>query len=100
MGFESPPLLQGQLASQTRALSYGNVLCSGPEIISQNTNPLLYGIAVGYEKTRMSSSLGRGVFGSEISYNKAPPLLPGLACLIAQSRKKSWDIEFQKVDGP
>jgi hypothetical protein len=27
-----------------------------------------------------SSSLGRYVFGSEISYNKAPPRLPGLAC--------------------
>ena len=43
------------------------------------------------------SSLGRYVFGSEISYNKAPPRLPGLAYLIAQSRKKSWDIEFQKI---
>ncbi len=28
----------------------------------------------------MISSLGRYVFGSEISYNKAPPPLPGLAC--------------------
>ncbi len=46
------------------------------------------------------SSLGRYVFGSEISYNKAPPRLPGLGCQISQSRKKSWDIEFQKVDGP
>ncbi len=27
-----------------------------------------------------SSSLGRYVFGSEISYNKAPPRLPGLGC--------------------
>ncbi len=27
-----------------------------------------------------SSSLGRYVFGSEISYNKPPPRLPGLAC--------------------
>ncbi len=26
------------------------------------------------------SSLGRYVFGSEISYNKPPPRLPGLAC--------------------
>ncbi len=43
------------------------------------------------------SSLGRYVFGSEISYNKPPPRLPGLACLIAQSHKKSWDIEFQKI---
>ncbi len=28
---------------------------------------------------RKISSLGRYVFGSEISYNKAPPRLPGLA---------------------
>jgi len=26
------------------------------------------------------SSLGRYVFGSEISFNQAPPRLPGLAC--------------------
>ncbi len=32
------------------------------------------------------SSLGRYVFGSEISYNKPPPRLPGLGFLIAQSR--------------
>jgi hypothetical protein len=32
-------------------------------------------------KIHMSpSSLGRYVFGSEISYNKPPPRLPGLAC--------------------
>ncbi len=29
---------------------------------------------------RYLSSLGRYVFGSEISYNKAPPRLPGLGC--------------------
>ena len=28
----------------------------------------------------LRSSLGRYVFGSEISYNKAPPRLPGLGC--------------------
>ncbi len=28
----------------------------------------------------MPSSLGRYVFGSEISYNKPPPRLPGLGC--------------------
>ncbi len=28
----------------------------------------------------IQSSLGRYVFGSEISYNKAPPRLPGLGC--------------------
>ncbi len=30
--------------------------------------------------TCVHSSLGRYVFGSEISYNKAPPRLPGLGC--------------------
>ncbi len=30
-------------------------------------------------KDKYNSSLGRYVFGSEISYNKAPPPLPGLA---------------------
>ncbi len=29
---------------------------------------------------RKGSSLGRYVFGSEISYNKPPPRLPGLGC--------------------
>jgi hypothetical protein len=29
--------------------------------------------------SNLASSLGRYVFGSEISYNKAPPRLPGLA---------------------
>jgi hypothetical protein len=28
----------------------------------------------------IASSLGRYVFGSEISYNKLPPRLPGLGC--------------------
>ncbi len=32
------------------------------------------------KKGKQRSSLGRYVFGSEISYNKAPPRLPGLAC--------------------
>ncbi len=32
------------------------------------------------EKLSGFSSLGRYVFGSEISYNKAPPRLPGLGC--------------------
>jgi hypothetical protein len=31
-------------------------------------------------KLTFNSSLGRYVFGSEISYNKAPPRLPGLGC--------------------
>ncbi len=30
--------------------------------------------------SRQASSLGRYVFGSEISYNKPPPRLPGLGC--------------------
>ncbi len=34
----------------------------------------------GGENGNGASSLGRYVFGSEISYNKAPPRLPGLAC--------------------
>ncbi len=36
-----------------------------------------------FHQTRIfskNSSLGRYVFGSEISYNKAPPRLPGLGC--------------------
>jgi hypothetical protein len=46
-------------------------------------------VAPGREKTVLEmqnddrnyvSSLGRYVFGSEISYNKPPPRLPGLAC--------------------
>ncbi len=32
------------------------------------------------KKWKAISSLGRYVFGSEISYNKAPPRLPGLGC--------------------
>jgi hypothetical protein len=32
-----------------------------------------------YCEKRSNSSLGRYVFGSEISYNKPPPPLPGLA---------------------
>ncbi len=32
------------------------------------------------DPTIPTSSLGRYVFGSEISYNKAPPRLPGLGC--------------------
>ncbi len=39
--------------------------------------PLLYS---GWFLLASSSSLGRYVFGSEISYNKAPPRLPGLGC--------------------
>jgi hypothetical protein len=56
----------------------------------------LFQPALRYFAMWRASSLGRYVFGSVLSYNKAPPRLPGLAYLIAQSRKKSWDIEFQK----
>jgi hypothetical protein len=35
---------------------------------------------LGQETATTNSSLGRYVFGSEISYNKAPPRLPGLGC--------------------
>ncbi len=34
----------------------------------------------GTDSLKSISSLGRYVFGSEISYNKAPPRLPGLGC--------------------
>ncbi len=34
----------------------------------------------GKETLADGSSLGRYVFGSEISYNKPPPRLPGLGC--------------------
>ncbi len=33
-----------------------------------------------HSKVGSRSSLGRYVFGSEISYNKPPPRLPGLGC--------------------
>jgi len=36
--------------------------------------------ALNLMNTTPESSLGRYVFGSEISYNKAPPRLPGLGC--------------------
>ncbi len=36
--------------------------------------------AITQSKISTYSSLGRYVFGSEISYNKAPPRLPGLGC--------------------
>jgi hypothetical protein len=39
-----------------------------------------YGSGSGSDFLTSYSSLGRYVFGSEISYNKAPPRLPGLGC--------------------
>ncbi len=37
-------------------------------------------VAVATVVATPGSSLGRYVFGSEISYNKPPPRLPGLGC--------------------
>ncbi len=39
-----------------------------------------FGVACLDPAITTGSSLGRYVFGSEISYNKAPPRLPGLGC--------------------
>jgi hypothetical protein len=39
--------------TKMRALCYGNVFCLGPELISQEANPILYGIAVSYERVRL-----------------------------------------------
>ncbi len=47
----------------------------------QNVTDPDTGLEVRYNfKKIWESSLGRYVFGSEISYNKAPPRLPGLGC--------------------
>ncbi len=46
--------LRDNWRAKLNALSYGNVLCLGPEIIAQFKNPLLYGIAVSYERIRIS----------------------------------------------
>jgi hypothetical protein len=40
--------------AKLRALSYGNVLCSGPNLISPIHNPILHGLATSYEKFRLS----------------------------------------------
>jgi hypothetical protein len=40
--------------AKLRSLCNGNVLCLGPELISEDANPLLHGIAVSFEKVRMS----------------------------------------------
>jgi hypothetical protein len=37
-----------------RAMSYGNVLCTGPNLFSPNHNPILHGLAASYEKFRLS----------------------------------------------
>jgi hypothetical protein len=35
-------------------MSYGNVLCTGPNLFSKNHNPILHGLAASYEKVRFS----------------------------------------------
>ncbi len=49
-----------------------HVRCAAPSATFTLSTALNYSI--------LESSLGRYVFGSEISYNKAPPRLPGLGC--------------------
>ncbi len=59
-------LLGGQRGKDDRKQNTLTPLCVLDEIVGSNVIT--------------KSSLGRYVFGSEISYNKAPPPLPGLAC--------------------
>jgi hypothetical protein len=40
--------------AKLRVMSYGNVLCTGPNLFSKNHNPILYGLAASYEKVRLS----------------------------------------------
>jgi hypothetical protein len=40
--------------AKLRAMSYGNVLCTGPKMISPGYNPILHGLAASYEKFRLS----------------------------------------------
>jgi len=40
--------------SKMRAMSYGNVLCTGPNLFSPQHNPILHGLAVSYERFRLS----------------------------------------------
>ncbi len=40
--------------AKMRAMSYGNVLCTGPNMFSPNHNPILHGLAVSYERFRLS----------------------------------------------
>ncbi len=37
-----------------RAMSYGNILCTGPNLFSPKHNPILHGLAVSYERFRLS----------------------------------------------
>ncbi len=64
------------------------LLCSLAETLQLHPSPRIWAYIRGrYWSTKKDdislkppSSLGRYVFGSEISYNKAPPRLPGLGC--------------------
>ncbi len=63
------------------------VFCILKNHLRKESDPLVRGTDPRIRiRTKMSripntaSCLGRYVFGSEISYNKAPPRLPGLAC--------------------
>ncbi len=47
---------------------------------NQLKSPSQYNTTVWAPHNSMGSSLGRYVFGSVLSYNKAPPRLPGLGC--------------------
>ncbi len=55
-------------------------LCGEPQEASSILMPLDIQLAEQEYKLGDDSSLGRYVFGSEISYNKPPPRLPGLGC--------------------
>jgi hypothetical protein len=52
--------------------------CRGPSF--SLTKAKFHGLLYHYMYLPNQSSLGRYVFGSEISYNKPPPRLPGLGC--------------------
>jgi hypothetical protein len=45
--------------AKLRALSYGNILCTGPNMISPDHNPILNGLATSYENSdfRMTSCI-------------------------------------------
>ena len=58
------------------APTFFHCLAFGPQFVSRR--PKIQ-CAIGTHD-KCASSLGRYVFGSEISYNKAPPRLPGLGC--------------------
>jgi hypothetical protein len=78
-----------KVGSDVLLLSYFDKICLIPTGDLWQTLACLYSEARLYkgpreatrpQSTTLHSSLGRYVFGSEISYNKAPPRLPGLGC--------------------